>query len=135
MPVKARNTDIEFQDSGLIPDPGAAGVDSTNQEVWRAPFECEITKLEYVYSAATAGVDGSNTVVTTFKRNNTGTAVATSTKTAVINPGVLTDAGTLDSTTRFFAKDDKLTVDVTTGATANAAEAHVIVRYRAKRGS
>ena len=130
MPVKAKNLDVPFQATFTVPDPGAAGADISNYEAWKAPFDLEITKIEYVYHAATVGVDASNTIVTAFKRNNTGTAVASSSKTAVIAKGVITDAGTPDDTTKLLAKDYKLTVDVTCGATADGALMEVTVRYK-----
>lgn len=132
-PIKARNTDLKFKHTVVTPDL-AAGADITDYHVMDAPFDMEVTDITVTPVVASAGVDGSNSLVFTFKRNNTGTAIGTLTKTAQTVQGTEESVGTLDGTTKFVDKDDEVTLDITQGATADVGLCVVEVTYRARQG-
>ncbi len=113
----------------LLPDL-AAGADITNYHVFRAPYDIVVKALRYVPVVASAGVDGANTLVVTVKRNNTGTAIGTLTKTAQTVQGAEeTGFGTLDATTSKVSEGDEITCDITQGATADSGLARLVVEY------
>lgn len=131
MPIKARNIDFPFTETFYVPDPGAAGVSKTNHLVYKAPFDLEITSIRVVPVSAWVAAAAANDGAVTVKRNNTGTAIGS--LSVVTNLAASSDnalATTLDATTKFLSKDDKVTVDITANGTANAPDHYLIVTYK-----
>lgn len=134
MPIKPRNTDLEFVAVINVPDPGAADADLTNFHGFKVPFEAEVTRVDHVPQAAWVAAAAANDGAVAIKRNNTGTAIATTAVTSALAAGSLNNIATLDGTTKFLAKGDNVTVDITANGTANAPAMNIVVRFRARQG-
>lgn len=130
MPVRAKNTDFPMVAETILPDL-AANADITNYHVFRAPFDLEIVRIDVVAVVATAGVDGTNTLVYAFKKNNAGSAILTLTRTTNISQGARVSAGT--PTSPNLDLNDDLTLDITQGTTADQGQVVLQVFYKARR--
>lgn len=109
---------------------------SAGTVVWAAPCDCIVVAIELVAHAAAAGIDGSNTSAFVFKRNNTGSNVATVTFNAVtLFPGQY-ESYQLGSPPYGFAQNahfgrgDCLTMAITNGTTADLPEFTINIVYK-----
>lgn len=109
----------------------AAGADITERVIGRCKYPTEFLECEILPTAASVGVDGSNTLLVTL-RNITGAvdiATVTLTTNLVLNTPV---AMTITAAHRFAAGDDVIGIVVTQGATANTAGFIVQATNRAR---
>jgi hypothetical protein len=132
--IRARNTDLPFLNTTTTGDPGVAGTSKTNYIVMKAPFAIEILSIAIVPHNDWVAAAPVNDGVVTFKRNNTGTAIASIAVQTALAMGTYTDAGALNDVTKYLETGDNITVDITANGTANAPENDVIVKYRARQG-
>ena len=133
MPIQSRNTNIEFIVHAYVPDPGAANADIANFHLFKAPFDCEVTRIDVVPQAAYIAAASANDAAVAFKRNNTGTAIGSLAIVTALAQGSLNNVATLDGTTKFLSAGDNVTCDVTTNGTADAPAQNIVIRYRAKQ--
>lgn len=145
MGIRARDTEFEF--TAELRALAAAG---TDQLLWRAPFPCQITAVEWAPDAAyTAAAPGNDTVLTIRKNNVAGaagivaggaslTAGATAKGASIVLPLSTTLAQTqLDSPQDPTLTKDTLTFDtVLNGVAAATPTGTILIRFRAlKRAS
>ena len=97
----------------------AAGADIAARAIYLAPRACTVlNSVRAVYTAASVGVDGSNTTVITLRNITEGVDVASVTKTATTAANAV-ESLTLTAANADIAASDVLGVVVTNGATAD----------------
>lgn len=106
-----------------------AGVDITDRGVFAAPYPLSVLEAKVVPYAASAGVDGSNTVVVDLKNLTATETIGTVTSTSNYAAATPVDL-TLTAANVDVAANAVLGFSVTQGATANTAGMVLQVSYR-----
>ena len=108
-----------------------AGSDIADRGVFAAPYPLQILEAKIVPWAASAGVDGSNTLVVDLKNLTATETIGTVTSTTNLAAATPVDL-TLTSAHTDVAANAVLGVSVTQGATANTAGLFVQFSYRVR---
>lgn len=106
----------------------AAGVDIANRQIWQLPQggTSDITRIEFLFTDATAGVDGANTLQLTVAV--AGTTVADTTALTSDQAADTVNAPTLANNTG-LAAGAAVDFNITQGATADAGLIQVVIYY------
>lgn len=110
----------------------AADADIAARVFFRAKYPTEILEAEILPTAASTGVDGSNTLTVTVRNVTQSVDIATvvSTTNLALNTPV---ALTVTAANRFTNADDVIGIVVTQGTTANTAGFLVQVTHRSRQ--
>lgn len=111
----------------------AAGADISNRTLFIAPVAYEVMAASIVGQAASAGIDGSNTCVIALKKNNSGTIVTKTYNAVTTFPaqGTVDGLGTIATDgSEDLASTNRITLDVTNGATADPPSFLIVIRLR-----
>lgn len=111
-------------------DPGAAGVDITARAVFVAPVALTVLDtVKVIFTEASVGVDGSNTLILALRNITEGVDIATVTRSATNSANDVV-ALTLAGANADVAANDVLGITVTQGATADAGRLTFQFEYR-----